>query len=49
MKQHLDVANIIKKQILVEILIKMRMNKLERYFLRRNHRFVIKDESKQLV
>lgn len=43
MHKHLDIASVLKKQILFDVLIKMRMHKLERYFLKRNNRLVIRD------
>ena len=41
LSKHLDIVEILRKQIMIEALLKMKLGKLERFFLKRNHRFVI--------
>ena len=44
----LDIAEVLKKLILFDILLKMRNSKLERYFLKRHNRFALSPKSPKL-
>jgi len=45
--KQLDVIEIMRKQIIFDVLFKIKLTKLERYFLRRNHRFALQPGPKR--
>ena len=46
-RKQMDIVEIMRKQMLFEVLFKLKFSKLERYFLRRNHSFALSSHPNQ--